>query len=143
MFSKLTITQRILIFAAIALIFYFIFKAIQRAITASRIRQAISDSRVTVDLPTAGTGGTASGSSPVTVNLGAVANEIYDAFYRNDWFGYSEDEDRAISALQSIPKELTPLLANEYAKHGKNLYEDFTKFLSSSDYAKVKDWLRK
>ena len=143
MFSKLTLTQRILIFAAIALLFYFVFKAIQRAITASRIRQAIDDSRVTVNLPSTATGGTSTGSSPVTVNLGAVANEIYDAFYRNDFFGFSEDEDRAISALQSIPKDLTPMLANEYAKHGKNLYEDFTKFLSSSDYAKVKEWLRK
>lgn len=143
MFSKLTLTQRILIFAAIALIFYFVFKAIQRAITASRIRQAIDDSRVTVNLPNTATSGTGTGSTPVTVNLGAVANEIYDAFYRNDFFGFSEDEDRAISALQSIPKDLTPMLANEYAKHGKNLYEDFTKFLSSSDYAKVKEWLRK
>lgn len=143
MFSKLTLTQRILIFAAIALLFYFVFKAIQRAITATRIRQAIDDSRVTVNFPTTGTGGTGTGSAPVTVNLGAVANEIYDSFYRNDFFGFSEDEDRAISALQSIPKDLTPMLANEYAKHGKNLYEDFTKFLSSSDYAKVKEWLRK
>lgn len=143
MFSKLTLTQRILIFAAIALVFYFVFKAIQKAITASRIRQAIDDSRVTVNLPNTATGGTGTGSTPVTVNLGAVANEIYDAFYRNDFFGFSEDEDRAISALQSIPKDLTPMLANEYAKHGKNLYEDFTKFLSSSDYAKVKEWLRK
>ena len=89
------------------------------------------------------TGASPGGSGqPVTVNLAQKASEIYDAFYNNDWFGWTEDEDRAIAALMSVPKEYVKDLANLYnSLHSENLYSDFTKFLSSDDYSKVSAWL--
>lgn len=72
---------------------------------------------------------------PVTIDLGAKALTIYDAFYDNDWFGFSEDETKAINALLSVPTNLVPKLSTIYfSLYGKNLKEDFVKY---TDFSKV------
>lgn len=110
-------------------------RSLNKAAERRRALKAYQQSQVTGASP----GGS---GQPVTVNLAQKAGEIYDAFYNNDWFGWTEDEDRAIAALMSVPKEYVKDLANLYnSLHSENLYTDFTKFLSSDDYSKVSPWL--
>lgn len=81
------------------------------------------------------------GGVPVQVNLGAVASDIYSSFYNNDWFGWTEDEDRAIAAINSVPKTLMPQLKSiYYENYGHVLTEDCTEFLGSK-YDLVKSQL--
>jgi len=73
-------------------------------------------------------------------DLGGSAGEIYDAFYNNDIFGATEDEERAISILTAIPDEYITDLSNIYYKlYGKILKADFIKYLSPEQYERVKD----
>lgn len=75
---------------------------------------------------------------PQTVNLASVANEIYDAFYNNDWFGATEDEERAIIALKTVPKAFIPNLEQVYANlHGKDLRADFNRLLDPQEYNEI------
>jgi len=68
----------------------------------------------------------------VTINLGQVAQEIYDAFYNNDWFGSTEDEEAAIAAVKRVPPQQT------YAQlFSKDLRSDFVKFLDSDEFQQV------
>lgn len=72
------------------------------------------------------------------INLKNVASKIYDAFFNNDWFGATEDEDGAIKAIKSVPKAYIPKLMQEYATlYNKNLHDDFVKYLSADSYEKV------
>ena len=109
--------------------------SLNKAAERKRANKAYQNSQVTGASP----GGS---GQPVTVNIAQIADGIYDAFYNNDWFGWTEDEDRAIALLLSIPKEYVKDLANMYTSmHKESLYTDFTKYLSSSDYEKVSAWL--
>lgn len=76
----------------------------------------------------------------INIDLGTAAATIYDAFYNNDWFGWTEDEERAIRTLLPIPKSLIPDLADIYYKlYKKILKEDFIKYLSDEEYRQVSD----
>jgi hypothetical protein len=78
------------------------------------------------------------GSKIITIDLKQIATVIYDAFYNNDLFGYSEDEDRAIAAINNVPKtEINQLKALYKTLFKKDLMEDFIRFLNAEDYAKV------
>ena len=80
------------------------------------------------------------------INLNVVAYNIYDAFYNRGFgWGWTEDEEYAISELKKVPKKLIPQLAQEYVTIGKkagNLYEDFRKFLRDDQYEQVSNLLR-
>lgn len=83
---------------------------------------------------------TTPGGQPVnvTINLGQVAQEIYDAFYNNDWFGSTEDEEAAIAALKRVPKQLIPQLTQTYAQlFDKDLRSDFVAYLDSNEFQQV------
>lgn len=84
------------------------------------------------------TGTTGSGNA-ITVDLGAKAQEIYDCFYDNDWFGGTEDEEGAITAISGVPKNLIKDLSDTYKiiSDGKDLKSDFIKYLSASQYKQV------
>lgn len=72
------------------------------------------------------------------INLDTLAAEIYDAFYNAGLFGFWKNQDRAIKAINNVPISLIPRLSALYnVKFGKTLKDDFIKFLSTSDYAKV------
>lgn len=74
------------------------------------------------------------------LDIGGIAGEIYDAFYRNDMFGWSEDEARAIEALRKVPDANIDKLANIYNElYKKSLKEDFIKYLSEEEYKLVAD----
>jgi hypothetical protein len=72
------------------------------------------------------------------INLKNIASKIHDAFYNNDWFGATEDEEGAINALKTSPKAYIPKLMQEYATlYNKNLHDDFVKFLDATNYDRV------
>lgn len=84
------------------------------------------------------TGGTGAGA--YSVNFGSVAQRIYACFYENDWFGWTEDEEGAIVALNDVPKPFIPQLKKAYFDlYNKDLNADFTKYLSTSNYSRVQN----
>jgi len=73
-----------------------------------------------------------------TVNLSSVAGEVYDSFYSNDWFNWTEDEERAINAVKTVPKTFIPQLEQTYLQlYGKDLRADLLNFLSSSEWSQI------
>lgn len=68
------------------------------------------------------------------VNLKTVADGIYNAFHDS---ALTEDEDKAIALIKSVPSEYIQQVAYYYALKGKDLYEDFRKYLRKDQYAKV------
>lgn len=73
-----------------------------------------------------------------TVNLTSVAGEVYDSFYSNDWFGWTEDEERAVNAVKTVPKPFIPQLEQTYLQlYGKDLRADLLNFLSSSEWSQI------
>lgn len=88
--------------------------------------------------------GTPPPNNAIIINTYQVAQQVYDCFYNNDWFGWTEDEDGAIAAISSVPKSYVPEVAVKYAQiqgKGKNLYSDFVKYLSTSKYNSIKNHL--
>jgi hypothetical protein len=76
------------------------------------------------------------------IDLKTTAADIHDSFYNNDWFGVTEDEERAIAALQSVPIEHMKRLAQIYNNiYGEILKQDFVAFLSSEELNRVKPQL--
>jgi hypothetical protein len=68
---------------------------------------------------------------PEQVDVKTIAAKIHDAFYNNDWFGASEDEEAAIAALLMITPTDAHRLATVYNQlYAKVLKEDFISFLS-------------
>lgn len=55
-----------------------------------------------------------------TTNLSVDALQLYTAFFDNDLFGYSEDEESAIEVLKRVPDKQIPDLAKAYEKINKN-----------------------
>jgi hypothetical protein len=83
------------------------------------------------------------GYAQSTINLATISDTIYDAFYNNDPMGWTEDEVKAADALSKVPKQYLTALADVYAQaHGKNLRQDFIKFVSDNptEWNKVRDY---
>jgi hypothetical protein len=77
-----------------------------------------------------------------SVDLTTIATNIHDAFYNNDWFGASEDEERAITELTKINANDSPALANLYfTLFGKTLKLDFISYLDDEQITRIQDWL--
>lgn len=68
------------------------------------------------------------------INLKTVADGIYNAFHDSS---LTEDEDKAIALIKSVPREYVHQVAYYYALKGKDMYEDFRKYLRKEQYAKV------
>lgn len=85
--------------------------------------QGLKKQTLTNTVVTSGTG-----TNTITIDLGAKALEIYNAFY-NYWGGMAEDEDTAISVLKTIPSsEMTKFSNLYFSLYAKNLKEDFIKY---------------
>ncbi len=81
---------------------------------------------------------TTGGNTQIQVNISAIANQIYDALYNNDWFGGSEDEEAAIAAVKQVPKGLIKALKEQYAKdYSKDLQADLIKYLSANEFQQI------
>lgn len=81
---------------------------------------------------------TTGGNTQIQVNISAIANQIYDALYNNDWFGSSEDEEAAIAAVKQVPKGLIKALKEQYAKdYSKDLQADLIKYLSADEFQQI------
>lgn len=74
----------------------------------------------------------------ININISALANQIYDALYNNDWFGSTEDEAAALAAVKQVPKGLIQALKEQYAKdYSKDLQADLIKYLSADDFQQI------
>ena len=74
----------------------------------------------------------------ININISALANQIYDALYNNDWFGSTEDEAAAITAVKQVPKGLIKALKEQYAKdYTKDLQADLIKYLSVDEFQQI------
>jgi hypothetical protein len=74
----------------------------------------------------------------ININISALANQIYDALYNNDWFGSTEDEAAALAAVKQVPKGLIQALKEQYAKdYSKDLQADLIKYLSADDFSQI------
>lgn len=111
----------------IAIILFFVLKFVYNEYKKNQQKQILDNS-------------TASGSfngQAVSINLGAVAQQIYSAFYDNDWLGISEDEDKAITVMLGVPKSLVPQLKEVYFQlYDKDLNADFIAY-TGDKYIKV------
>lgn len=75
------------------------------------------------------------------IDLGGIAANIHDAFYNNDWFGFTEDEIRAMTEIAKLGtrKDLVPELSDIYRKqYDKILKADFIAYLSADQYNAIK-----
>jgi len=74
----------------------------------------------------------------ININISALANQIYDALYNNDWFGGTEDEEAALAAVKQVPKGLIQALKEQYAKdYSKDLQADLIKYLSADEFQQI------
>ena len=74
----------------------------------------------------------------ININISALANQIYDALYNNDWFGSTEDEAAALAAVKQVPKGLIQALKEQYAKdYSKDLQADLIKYLSADEFQQI------
>ena len=73
-----------------------------------------------------------------TINLASVAGEVHDSFYNNDWFGWTEDETRAVNAIKPVPKQFIPALEQTYLQlYNKDLRADLIAYLDSDEWQKI------
>ena len=115
---------------------------------AKNINQYLKNLKYKKELTTAnnptGTGTTIDTDTgqPQQVDLKTVAAKIHDAFYNNDWFGWTEDETEAAKALNEITTADASRLAEIYFQlYGKILKEDFIEFLSPEEVNGIMGYL--
>ena len=134
MYNAFPLWGKILFWAVAALIVYTLYKRLLQALQNKNKNNLLN---TTVTYTAGNNAGSSTNQSGTTTNidLGAKAAQIYDAFYDNDWFGFSEDETKAVNALLSVPTPLVPQLSALYfSLYAKNMKEDFVKY---TDFSKV------
>lgn len=112
---------------------FFAIRSAWKAIGQARRDKAVNEIKTT----------TSQGGTPINVDIGGIANKIYNCFFDNDWFGMTEDEQGAISALSGCPKSLIPDLKQSYKiiSDGRDLKSDFQSYVSADQYATVSSLL--
>lgn len=124
-FMALPLWGKALTLVIAAIIIYILYRKLMVYLQGLKVQQ-LANTTVSVPTPT--------GSAPISIDLGAKALTIYDAFY-NYFGGMAEDEQTAIDALKSVPNNYINQLSGIYfALYAKNLKEDFTKY---TDFDKV------
>jgi hypothetical protein len=137
-FNKLPVTLKYSIYAGAGLIFFFVGRKIIKNITTKvKLKKIIEDQedsivKVTIIDQGSGTGVT------TNLNLSLIAGNIYDSFYNNDYFSWTEDETRAINELKKVPKPYISQLSQIYSDtYQKNLQNDFIEFCDSDEMEKI------
>lgn len=137
-FNKLPVTLKYSIYAGAGLIAFFVGRKIYNDITTKvklkKILKNQEDSVVKVTIIDQG-----SGTGVTTnLNLSLIAANIYDSFYNNDFFNWTEDETRAVNELKKVPKSYISQLSQIYSNtYQKNLQDDFIKFCDSDELEKI------
>lgn len=73
-----------------------------------------------------------------SINLATIAGVVFDSFYNNDPFGWSEDETRALNAIKGVPKEYISQLEQTYLQlYQKDLRADLLGFLDSDEWSQI------
>lgn len=81
-------------------------------------------------------------SSCENINLNQTATEIYTAFFKNDIFGMTENDEAAFNSIKVVPKSCINSLAMVYNKmYNRNLREDLSFLLDAEYYDQVKHLL--
>jgi hypothetical protein len=128
--SKSSLLVKIIIIFVAAIVLWVIYKKISAFIKLRKDQFLLNNSTSTTTV----------NGVPISINLGTIATQINDAFYNNDWFGWTEDEDLAVSTISNVPKQLIPDLTDIYFNlYKRNLNSDFVKFLSADSYKKVQN----
>jgi hypothetical protein len=137
-FNKLPVTLRYGIYAGAGAILFFVgrkvYKDISTKIKLKKIAKEQKESivKVTIINQENGTGVT------TNLNLSLIAGNIYDAFYNNDFFNWTEDETRAVTEIKKVPKQYISQLAQIYSDtYQKNLQNDFTEFCDFDELDKI------
>lgn len=137
-FNKLPVTLRYGIYVGAGLIAFFVGRKIYNDITTKvKLKKILKDQedsvvKVTIIDQGSGTGVT------TNLNLSLIAGNIYDAFYNNDFFNWTEDETRAINELKKVPKPYISQLSQIYSNtYQKNLQNDFIEFCDSDEMEKI------
>ena len=137
-FNKLPVTLRYSIYVGAGLIAFFVGRKIYNNITKKVILKKIlkdqEDSIVKVTIIDQG-----SGTGVTTnLNLSLIAGNIYDSFYNNDFFDWTEDETRAINEIKKVPKPYISQLSQIYSDtYKKNLQNDFVQFCDQDELDKI------
>jgi len=137
-FNKLPVTLRYSIYAGAGLIVFFVGRKIIKDITTKvKLKKVLKDQEDSVVKVTIIDQG--SGTGVITnLNLSLIAGTIYDSFYNNDFFDWTEDETRAINELKKVPKQYIPQLSQIYSDtYQKNLQNDFIEFCDSDEMEKI------
>ena len=102
-----------------------------------KIKKKIKDQEASI-VPTVIIDTTTGQQVAININISALANQIYDALYNNDWFGSTEDEAAALAAVKQVPKGLIQALKEQYAKdYSKDLQADLIKYLSADEFQQI------
>lgn len=123
--SYANIVKWVLVLLAVGLIFFvvwLIYKKIEAAKIQSTIEGTIANANVN--------------GTPVQVNIGTKAVEIYDALHGSY---FSEDEVKAVNAVLSVPDPLIPQLSQTYyvISGNINLKQDLQKYLDSEQWLSI------
>ena len=127
-FSDLNIYIKVAIIIVSLIIIYFVARAVYRFFKEQRQQKILEESKGTATV----------NGQPISIDLGTKASAIYNAFYSNDWFGFSEDEETAMAELSNVPKSLIPKLSEIYNKlYKKNLKNDFQRLTSAEQWSSI------
>ena len=118
-YSKLPFIAQVIFWVVIAILIFYGYKKISAYLKAQKLH-SLSGSQVS--------------DNGVTIDLGAKALIIYDAFW--DYYGgLAEDETTAINALKSVPTKYVKQLSDIYfSLYTKDLKQDFVKY---TDFTQV------
>jgi len=73
-----------------------------------------------------------------SINLATISGVIFDSFYNNDPFGWTEDETRVVNEIKTVPKIYIPQLEQTYLQlYQKDLRADLLAFLDSDEWGQI------
>jgi len=112
-----------------AIVLYFGYKTVKKEIDKAKVNKAIeihstSESTTESDTP---------------INLATVASTVYDAFFNNDWFGWTEDETKAVNAIRPVQQKDILTLMNIYKDlYTRDLKADLIEYISDGEWDSIK-----
>jgi hypothetical protein len=134
LYKKTPDVLKLVIFAGLGFLAYKQGKKIYKNL---QIKKKIREQEASI-VPTVIVDTTTGQQVAININISALANQIYDALYNNDWFGTTEDEAAALAAVKQVPKGLIQALKEQYAKdYSKDLQADLIKYLSADDFQQI------
>ena len=129
LWGNASLITKIIVIAIAVILLFIIYKQLMKLYLAKYHEDILQNSTVQTSV----------NNTPLSINLGSIAQQIHAAFH-DYYYGLSEDEETAIVALNNVPKSLIPQLSDTYFKlYAVNLNSEFTNYLSSEDYKRVQN----